>query len=54
MLGNYFKIALRNLLGKKGFSIINILGLSIGMMCCLLIFQFVSFEYSFDRFHQNE
>ena len=54
MLGNYFKIALRNLLGKKGFSIINILGLSIGMTCCLLIFQFVSFEYSFDRFHENE
>src|SRR5687767_11461036 len=54
MLGNYFKIALRNLLGKKGFSTINILGLSIGMTCCLLIFQFVSFEYSFDRFHQNE
>ena len=54
MLKNYFKIALRNLLSKKGFSLINILGLSIGMTCCLLIFQYVAFEYSFDRFHQNK
>ena len=54
MLRNYFKIAFRNLLSKKGFSAINILGLSIGMMCCLLIFQYVAFEYSFDRFHKNK
>ena len=54
MLKNYFKIALRNLLSKKGFSVINILGLSIGMTCCLLIFQYVAFEYSFDKFHQNK
>lgn len=53
MLRNYFKIAYRNLLNKKGFSVINIVGLSIGMTCCLLIFQFVAFEYSFDRFHEN-
>lgn len=54
MFKNYFKIALRSLLNKKGFSLINILGLSIGMICCLLIFQYVAFEYSFDRFHKNE
>lgn len=54
MLKNYFKIAYRNLLSKKGFSIINIVGLSIGMTCCLLIFQYVAFEYSFDRFHENK
>ena len=54
MFKNYFKIALRNLLSKKGFSLINILGLSIGLTCCLLIFQYVAFEYSFDRFHVNE
>ncbi|MGC1243288.1 MAG: ABC transporter permease, partial [Chryseosolibacter sp.] len=54
MIQNYFKVALRSLLNKKGFSLINIFGLSIGMICCLLIFQYVAFEYSFDRFHKNE
>ena len=54
MYKNYFKIAYRNLVGNKGFSIINIIGLSIGMTCCLLIFQFVAFEYSFDRFHSEK
>jgi putative ABC transport system permease protein len=53
MFKNYLKIAYRNLLNKRGFSLINIIGLSIGMTCCLLIFQYVAFEYSFDRFHQN-
>lgn len=54
MFKNYLKIAFRNLRGKKGFSLINIAGLSIGLTCCLLIFQYVAFEYSFDRFHENE
>ena len=54
MFKNYFKVGLRSLVNKKGFSLINILGLSIGMTCCLLIFQYVAFEYSFDRYHENE
>lgn len=54
MYKNYLKVAYRNLVSNKGFSIINIIGLSIGMTCCLLIFQFVAFEYSFDRFHENK
>ena len=54
MFKNYIKIAFRNLVGNKGFSVINIIGLSIGMTCCLLIFQFVAFEYSFDKFHTNK
>src|SRR6187399_424059 len=53
MIKNYIKIAYRNLRSKKGFLLINIVGLSIGMTCCLLIFQFVAFEYSFDKFHDN-
>ena len=53
MLRNYFKIAFRNLLSKKVYSGINIFGLSIGMACCLLIFQYVAFEYSFDTFNRN-
>ena len=38
MFRNYFKIALRNILKHKFFSAINIIGLVIGMTCCLLIF----------------
>lgn len=54
MLRNYFKIAYRNLYNQKGFSLINIIGLAIGMTCCLLIFQYVAFEYSYDKFHDNK
>jgi putative ABC transport system permease protein len=54
MFKNYFKIAYRNLFNSKSFSVLNILGLSIGMTCCLLIFQYVTFESSFDRFHSKK
>jgi putative ABC transport system permease protein len=53
MIKNYFKIALQNLRKNPGFSLINIGGLGIGIACCLLIFQYVAFEYSFDEFHEN-
>jgi len=53
MLKNYFKIALRNLLKHKGFSFINILGLSVGLTCCLLIGLYINEEMSYDRFHEN-
>ncbi len=53
MLKNYFKIAWRNLINNKTDSIINIIGLSIGMAACLLILEFVSFELSYDRFNKN-
>ncbi|MCG8607171.1 ABC transporter permease [bacterium] len=54
MLKNYLKIAFRNLVKRRFFSSLNILGLSIGMAACLLIFQYVAFEYSFDRFNVNK
>lgn len=54
MFRNHLLVAFRNLLRKKDFSLINLIGLSIGITCCLLIFQFVIYEYSFDRFHVNE
>jgi putative ABC transport system permease protein len=50
MIANYFKIALRNLLKRKGYSFLNIIGLAIGITCCLLIFQYVAFEKSYDKF----
>ena len=53
MLKNYLTIALRNLLRKKGYSLLNVAGLALGMACCLLILQFVVHEYSYDRFNTN-
>ena len=54
MLTNYLKIAYRNLIRQKGFSAINIAGLTLGLTCCLLIFQYVAFETSFDDFNEND
>jgi putative ABC transport system permease protein len=51
MIRNIFKVMLRNLKKYKVFSAINILGLAIGMACCLLILMFVSDELSFDRYN---
>ena len=53
MLKNYMKTAGRNLLKQKTGSFINILGLSIGLAFCILIFLFIRDELSFDRFHKN-
>lgn len=53
MLKNYLKIALRNLMRNKLYASINILGLAIGMACCVLIFSAVHQQWSFDRFHKN-
>ncbi len=51
MLINYIKTAFRNILRQKLYSIINIIGLSIGMACCLLILMWVADELSFDKSH---
>jgi putative ABC transport system permease protein len=53
MLKNYIKVAFRNLWKQKGFSSINILGLTLGMACSLLILLWVRDEKSVDAFHQN-
>ncbi len=53
MLFNYLKIAFRNLLKHRGYSLINIAGLAIGMASCLLILLYVSDELSYDRFHRH-
>jgi len=53
MIKNYFKIGWRNLRKNKVFSLINILGLSLGMAACLLILQHVNFELSYDHFNKN-
>ena len=51
MIKNYFKVAMRYLLRNKGYTAINILGLAIGITCCILIMLFVKSEWSYDRFH---
>jgi putative ABC transport system permease protein len=51
MFKNYFTIAWRNLWKNKIFSAINILGLSAGLACCILIFLFIQHELSYDKFN---
>lgn len=53
MLQNYFKIAVRNIFRQKGYSLINILGLSVGMACFIFILLWVQDELSYDKFHEN-
>jgi putative ABC transport system permease protein len=53
MFRNYLKIVLRNLTKNKGYSIINIGGLAIGMACFLLIALFIRSELSYDTYHEK-
>ncbi|WP_421828701.1 ABC transporter permease [Larkinella sp.] len=53
MIRNYLKIAFRNLLKNKVFSLVNLTGLVVGITACLMILQYVSFELSFDQFHTD-
>ena len=48
------KIALRNLWKNKGYTFINVIGLSIGMASCILIFLFIRYQLSFDEGFKNE
>ncbi len=51
MFKNYFRIAFRNIQRHKGYSFINIIGLALGMACCVLIILWVKDEMSTDRYH---
>jgi len=51
MLKNYLKIALRTVRHNKASAFINVLGLAVGLACCLLIVLFVQHERSYDHFH---
>ncbi|MEM9363856.1 MAG: ABC transporter permease [Bacteroidota bacterium] len=53
MFRNYVRIAWRNLLKRKVFTTINILGLAIGFGSSILIYLFLSYHLSFDKFHEN-
>ena len=53
MLRNYLKIAIRSLIRTKLYSAINILGLSLGIACCLLLSLYVKDEFEYDRHHER-
>lgn len=53
MLKNYLIIALRNLKKYRAYSWINIIGLAVGMACCILTLLYVQNELSYDKYHEN-
>ena len=53
MLKNYLTTAIRNFRRFKAYSLINVLGLAIGITCCILILAFIQDELSFNRYHTN-
>ncbi|GAB3506481.1 hypothetical protein GCM10027442_10770 [Emticicia fontis] len=53
MLPNYLKIAVRKLTRNKLYSFINVLGLTLGICTCLVIYLITQYEFSFDNFHQD-
>ncbi len=53
MLKNYLKIAFRNLIKNKSHTFINIGGLSLGVICSLVIFLVIQFDLSFDIWHED-
>ena len=53
LAANYLKVALRSLLKHKVYSIVNLVGLSIGLVCVTLATAFVHYEWSYERVHEN-
>ena len=51
MFSNYFKVALRNLIKLRGYVVLNIAGLAVGLACCLLTIQYLREEISIDQHH---
>src|SRR5581483_6393689 len=53
MLKNYLKTAWRNMIRNKAFSIINIMGLALGIATCIIIMMYVTNELSYDRYNEK-
>ncbi len=53
MFKNYLKIALRTIKKQKGFSLITVSGLGVGMACFILIYMYISHEFSYDKYHDG-
>ncbi|MDR3713172.1 MAG: ABC transporter permease [Puia sp.] len=54
MIRNYIKIAFRSISRHKTYTLINILGLALGICSCIVIYLIASFDFSFDRFHPGQ
>lgn len=54
MFSNYFKVALRNLIKLRGYAALNIVGLAVGLACCLLTIQYLREELSIDQHHVDK
>lgn len=54
MFNNYLTIVIRLLLRDRGYSLINVLGLAIGIAGCVLMVLYVYDEFSYDQYHQNK
>ena len=54
MFRNYLILALRHFSRNKIFTLINTLGLALGMACCFLIIRFIAHEFSYDQFHEHQ
>ena len=53
MFRNYVKTTFRNIQSQKGYSLITITGLSIGLACCIMLFMYISHELSYDNYHKD-
>ena len=53
MLKNFISLSLRNIRKHKGYAVVNILGLSLGIACCVLIFSYVHHELNYDNYHDE-
>jgi len=53
MFSNYFKAAWRIFQKQQAFTFINVLGLSVGIACCILLLLYTDYEFNFDKFHKN-
>ena len=54
MIKRFFIVFFRNLRRQKGYGSLNLIGLSMGIACSLLIFSWILYELSYDNFHQNK
>ncbi|MBK35661.1 MAG: hypothetical protein CME26_09065 [Gemmatimonadetes bacterium] len=53
MLVNYLRVAFRNIFRHKAYSLLNVLGLAVGMASCILILLYVRFELNYERHHES-
>src|SRR5210317_1232605 len=54
MILHYLKVIIRNLLGKKVYSLVNIIGLSTGLIVFIMTMLYVNYEYSIDEYHEKK